>query len=196
MPSAVCGRRSSASPSRKLPIYSCTPRRSVVKTYPSRAWVLRFFDASGEDQIPLLSAKHVAVVVAVRVGISLFLSRRCANPISCGSVKSMCVPLTGREFAGRNQAVVYRQRIVGGNRQLVSEHVAAAGPPKVPVTMIGQIEDGRLVSCRRIFDAHFIIVGQKICHADVEIAGITLVAVGGSKREFDPFGVRRALNEL
>ena len=56
------------------------------------------------------------------------------------------------ELAQRDQRVVDRQVAVGVERQLVVEHVARAGAGQVPVGVVGQVDDRRLVGRGRVLD--------------------------------------------
>ena len=97
------------------------------------------------------------MVVADRLAAD---ARSMRSPIGVGVVKSNGVPFDRLDLAGRDQRVVDRRVVVGGDHQLVVEDRAVALAGEVEVAVVGQVDRRRLVGRGDVVDLQLVVVGR------------------------------------
>src|SRR5437899_859881 len=73
----------------------------------------------------------------------------------------------------------------------MTENITAARAGKIPVSMVREVHDSRLVRGRGIVDAESVGVVQRERNGGVELSRITFVAVGAGVAEFHADRIRR-----
>ena len=67
---------------------------------------------------------------------------------------------------------------VGIQREDLLQNVSGVRAGQIPIGVIGEIHDGVFVGGRGVIELQFIVVGERVLHGDVKIAGIIFFAVG------------------
>ena len=94
-------------------------------------------------------------------------------------------PGNGRKFARGNGILVDRQILVAEECQLVIQDGSIGRARQIPVSVIGQIEHGRLLVCRCfVVDCQFIVVVQGVGNHRLEGSGIPFLAIRAGIGEF------------
>ena len=105
-----------------------------------------------------------------------------------GEVKRCALDRT--PLARRNQALVHRQEMVRGEHQLVVQNRVLRVAGQIPVRVMAEVDDRRLVRCGFKLDAKLVFVGQPVGDRGLQIAGIPFFAIRAEIAELDPHGSR------
>ncbi len=133
---------------------------------------LRLLDMSREGEHPASAPQHEVVVVA-----ALDPADPLADRVGRGEVERRSGH--GHDLARRDEV---GGRIHGGDRvgfdlEHMAEDVAPALALEVPIGVVGQVDDGRLVGRGLVADLELVRVGQRVNDRDGEVPGEALLLV-------------------
>ncbi len=86
-------------------------------------------------------------------------------------------PGDGAELAGGDQCRVDGRELFGRNGQHVVHHAAGAFAAEIPVGVVAQVDNGRLVGGGAVVDGQRVVVTQGVGRLHRELARIALVAI-------------------
>ena len=90
----------------------------------------------------------------------------------------------GENFSGREAGLIAHVEGLGVDLHPVSVHIATAVTVEIEVAVVGQIQDGVLIRLGVVAQLQTVAL-PGYCDADLQIAGITLLPVGGQAGEYN-----------
>src|SRR6266508_358617 len=130
----------------------------------------RILDARGVTERPRRSVDHPVVIVAGAVAeLRMVRVDAGANRDRLAEVEWRAI--NRRELARGNERGIEGREAVRIERELVTEDVAAAVAGEVEETVLGQVDDGRVIGCALVLDSQLVRWRQRVCDLDIQCAG-------------------------
>lgn len=137
--------------------------------------------------------QHPIVVVAVAVA-ELFEIGIEARPDRCRTAEIHRRAFDGHQAAGGDERRIDGREEIGGDHQLMVVDRRPARPVQVEERVVREVDDRTAVGRGLVCDDEAVVVGQLVGHRNLQVPGVSLIAVGREAGQYDL--LRRHLDDI
>ena len=147
----------------------------------------RLMHRGGEGHLALFVALveyEIVVVAEAELELLILLANVPAYCFGGGEIKGSA--LDRAQFPGGDEALVHGREVICVEVELMVKNSAIAFTGEVEVGVLCQVDRSGLVRGGVVVDDDLVVIGERVAHFDLEVAGVAFLPVLGKVAEFHP----------